>query len=61
MPNLPILVIGGGPAGLEAARGIADLGYNAILVDKAEFFGWYTHFLQIMQPSRQTCGIRKKP
>jgi heterodisulfide reductase subunit A len=39
MPNLPILVIGGGPAGLEAARGIADLGYNAILVDKAEFLG----------------------
>jgi heterodisulfide reductase subunit A len=39
MPNLPILVIGGGPAGLESARGIADLGYNAILVDKAEFLG----------------------
>ncbi len=39
MPNLPILVIGGGPAGLEASRGIADLGYNAILVDKAEFLG----------------------
>ena len=39
MPNLPILVIGGGPAGLEATRGIADLGYNAILVDKAEFLG----------------------
>jgi heterodisulfide reductase subunit A len=32
-------VIGGGPAGLEAARGIADLGYNAILVDKADFLG----------------------
>ena len=26
MPNLPVLVIGGGPAGLEAAKGIADLG-----------------------------------
>jgi len=39
MPNLPILVIGGGPAGLESARGIADLGYNAILVDKADFLG----------------------
>jgi heterodisulfide reductase subunit A len=35
----PILVIGGGPAGLEAARGIASLGYNAILVDKADFLG----------------------
>ena len=39
MPNLPVLVIGGGPAGLEAARGIADLGYNSILVDKADFLG----------------------
>jgi len=39
MPNLPVLVIGGGPAGLEASRGIADLGYNCILVDKADFLG----------------------
>ena len=39
MPNLPVLVIGGGPAGLEAAKGIADLGYNSILVDKADFLG----------------------
>ncbi len=39
MPNKPILVIGGGPSGLEAARGIADLGYNAILVDKSDFLG----------------------
>ena len=39
MPNLPVLVIGGGPAGLEAARGIVDLGYNCILVDKADFLG----------------------
>jgi heterodisulfide reductase subunit A len=38
MPK-PVLVIGGGPAGLEAARGIADLGYNAILVDKSDFLG----------------------
>ena len=39
MLNLPVLVIGGGPAGLEAAKGIADLGYNSILVDKADFLG----------------------
>lgn len=39
MPNKPILVIGGGPSGLEAARGIADLGYNAILVDKSDILG----------------------
>ncbi len=34
MANESILVIGGGPAGLEAARGIAGLGYKAILVEK---------------------------
>ncbi|MFQ5637187.1 MAG: CoB--CoM heterodisulfide reductase iron-sulfur subunit A family protein [bacterium] len=39
MPNQDILVIGGGPAGLEAARGIADLGYKAILVEKRERMG----------------------
>lgn len=39
MSNKPILVIGGGPAGLEATRGIADLGYNAILVDKSDVLG----------------------
>lgn len=39
MPDLPVLIIGGGPAGLEAARGVADLGYKAILVDKASFLG----------------------
>ena len=26
MPENPVLIIGGGPAGLEAARGVADLG-----------------------------------
>jgi len=39
MSNQNILVIGGGPAGLEAARGIADIGYNAILVEKREQLG----------------------
>lgn len=34
MPEQPILIIGGGPAGMEAARGIADLGHRAILVEK---------------------------
>jgi heterodisulfide reductase subunit A len=31
---LPVLIIGAGPAGLEAARSIADIGYKAILVEK---------------------------
>jgi heterodisulfide reductase subunit A len=34
-----ILIIGGGPAGLEAARGVADLGYRAILVEARERLG----------------------
>jgi heterodisulfide reductase subunit A len=37
-PN-PILVIGAGPAGLEAARGAAELGYTALLVEKAAVLG----------------------
>ena len=39
MPELPILVIGGGPAGLEAARGIADVGYKAMLVEMRDTLG----------------------
>ncbi len=39
MPEQPILIIGGGPAGMEAARGIADLGYRAILVEKRPKLG----------------------
>lgn len=35
----PILVIGAGPAGLEAARGIGDLGYKALLIDKNDQLG----------------------
>ncbi|RMD93694.1 MAG: CoB--CoM heterodisulfide reductase iron-sulfur subunit A family protein [Calditrichaeota bacterium] len=39
MPSQDILIIGGGPAGLEAARGIAELGYRAILVEKRDRLG----------------------
>ena len=39
MANQKILVIGGGPGGLEVARGIADLGYQAILVEKRDRLG----------------------
>ncbi len=39
MPNQDILVIGGGPAGLEAARCIGDIGYKAILVEKRDRLG----------------------
>ena len=40
MPEtLPILVVGGGPAGLAAARGIADVGYQAVLVESRTKLG----------------------
>tara|TARA_B100001105_G_scaffold250934_1_gene239959 strand:+ start:1866 stop:2930 length:1065 start_codon:yes stop_codon:yes gene_type:complete len=34
MSHKKIMVIGGGPAGLEAARGIIDLGYELVLVEQ---------------------------
>ncbi len=39
MVNEKIIIIGGGPTGLEAARGIADIGYKAILIEKRERLG----------------------
>ena len=39
MPENHVLIIGGGPAGLEAARGVADLGYPVTLVEKADRLG----------------------
>ncbi len=39
MSDRPILIIGGGPAGLEAARGIADIGFKAVLVEKEGILG----------------------
>jgi len=34
-----IAVIGGGPAGLEAARGAAELGGSVVLIEKENFLG----------------------
>jgi len=39
MANENILIIGGGPTGLEAARGIAELGYQVILAEKRDKMG----------------------
>ena len=34
-----ILIIGGGPAGLEAASGLQRLGYNVILIERTSMLG----------------------
>jgi heterodisulfide reductase subunit A len=34
-----VLVVGGGPAGLEAARAVAEIGANAILVERRDVLG----------------------
>ena len=39
MTSKKVLIIGGGPAGLEAARSVADLGGEAILIEKRERLG----------------------
>jgi heterodisulfide reductase subunit A2 len=39
MPSDTVLIIGGGPSGLEAARGAAGLGANVVLVEKCENLG----------------------
>src|SRR5574341_636277 len=39
MPSDAVLILGGGPAGLEAARGVADLGSRAILVEARDRLG----------------------
>lgn len=39
MENGPVIVIGGGPAGLEAARGIGDLGYNCMIIEQKDVLG----------------------
>ncbi|MEJ2623361.1 MAG: FAD-dependent oxidoreductase, partial [Pseudolabrys sp.] len=35
----PVLVVGGGPAGLSASHALASAGQKVVLVDKAEFLG----------------------
>jgi heterodisulfide reductase subunit A-like polyferredoxin len=39
MTSGKVLIIGGGPAGLEAARCVAELGGEAILIEKRERLG----------------------
>jgi heterodisulfide reductase subunit A len=39
MPSDAVLIVGGGPAGLEAARGVADLGGRVVLVEQRDRLG----------------------
>jgi len=39
MASDAVLIIGGGPAGLEAARLVGDLGHKAIVVEKRDHLG----------------------
>ncbi len=39
MPNTDILIVGGGPAGMEAARSLAELGEKVVLVEKRDRLG----------------------
>lgn len=39
MPSDNVLIVGGGPAGLEAARLLSDIGVKSIIVEKRDFLG----------------------
>ena len=57
-----IAVIGGGPAGLEAARGVADLGGTVVLIEKENFLGGtpirenYANLTPHMEPAEVAMG-----
>src|SRR3990172_2554505 len=62
MPSDAVLVLGGGPAGLEAARGVADLGHRAILVEQRDRPGGqpdaaqYAALTHGMRPAEEAIG-----
>jgi quinone-modifying oxidoreductase subunit QmoB len=47
-----VLVVGGGVAGLEAARGASGLGHEVVLVEKEDALGGRTRGLRFQTPSR---------
>jgi len=62
MPSDAVLILGGGPAGLEAARGVADLGSRAILVEPRDRLGGmpdaaqYAALTHGMRPAEEAIG-----
>jgi heterodisulfide reductase subunit A len=57
-----VVVIGGGPAGLEAARSVADLGGRVVLVERESFLGGtpirenYAALTPHLQPATEAMG-----
>ena len=62
MPSDAVLILGGGPAGLEAARSVADLGGRAILVEQRDTLGGtpdaaqYAALTHGMRPAEEAIG-----
>ncbi len=66
MSSDAVLVIGGGPAGLEAARGVADLGKEVILVERRPRLGGtpdsasYSSFALDHRPAQEVLEVARQ-
>ncbi|HUY54046.1 MAG TPA: FAD-dependent oxidoreductase [Candidatus Nanopelagicaceae bacterium] len=66
MSSEAVLVIGGGPAGLEAARGVAELGHEVILVERRQRLGGtpdsagYSAFALDHRPAQEVLEIARQ-
>ncbi len=66
MSSESVLVIGGGPAGLEAARGVAELGHEVILVERRQRLGGtpdsagYSAFALDHRPAQEVLEIARQ-